>query len=430
MFDDERINFYLGNIYRKSIIISLLFSMLYLALVCFGFFSFSSIINPLIVILTTTICLIYGKILTSKEKTKDERYYKIKSQYYLKSSYIILISFIVGFILSVCLSFNKDVGYAPNTYLIIMEIINFIFLSYQFKKNDIYFNYSFIDSTKSQYYKKVWKNILKLAKYVLILYLVIFLISIIFYIKAFITFLILYLLAGLISIGSLSLTYFIISWIDKVLYDEKENKKNFSYSLLISMLFYLLFFLLTTFLQIYLIAIGKSDITINSNYLGATLANLNLQIKYYSYYQIAFICMSLANLLTYLNNKSKSFKIVEVLIVFLLLNLVTSFLLPLIFNKLIDINFIFFQINNYINYFFSITSEIIILFLFIFLYKEYHYTKWLILLGSLFLLNTILFIIGNNIHYLYIFYYIVEIIESIILLINIIKIKKTYEVNQ
>ena len=100
------------------------------------------------------------------------------------------------------------------------ELIGFVFISYEFKKNGINFNYSIIDKNNREYYADIYKGIGKMALIILGIYM---LPAIYALLNGGWSMFFAILLICFECIVSLGVIYLIISWIEKVSRNEEEK---------------------------------------------------------------------------------------------------------------------------------------------------------------------------------------------------------------
>ena len=423
MFNDERINLTSGKIYRNTIIFSTLYSLFYLIFISIYNFSIANIINPAITFLTGMICFIYGECILHISEKKDDRYEVSKSNYYYKSFLIFLINIFLGFAITIAIFFRFPSNIAPNNYLLNIEILNFIFLAYQFKKNDINFNYSFIALDNHEYYKCVLNNILKILIFTFFAYILIFIISIFFYFQAFITFGITFLVAALISFFSLAILYFILSWIEKVLYNEYNDYHSYSKSLLIIFLFFVFFTILLNLTNLYMLMVSTGDIKVEVESLGAFISKLSLQSNYYSYYTNGFLALAFCNLLLYFKKDKSCHLFIQVLIFIILTQIIYNELAPLVLSTHMSEQMILLlmKIRSIIATTLTYIYNIFMLLLAIFMVKNLRFSVWIIVYSSLAIFVSIIDLIDKN--SLYLIFPLWNIISAIILTLIMIKVK-------
>ena len=257
MFYDERIENIKGKIAHNSIFISFLLSLAlgsvhliniiknapsnkYLWLVSLEF----------VICIATLTVLIIGFI-KSKLQVEDERTKAEKNLFYNRSvKYLIgaiLIAFacLFGLIINLEMPHNfADQGFGSILYVLFFVIG--IYVVYSFKSNDIYFNYSIMDS--GHYYKGVFKNIGKMGLYTLSL----FLLAMIFFIIGMLfgnansslnvknlTYIVIYFV---ISFLELAVIYLLYSFLEKCSYNiERSISKSTIISLAITVFIYVVY---------------------------------------------------------------------------------------------------------------------------------------------------------------------------------------------
>lgn len=228
MFHDERIEATSGKIYRNGIlivtiltIISLVIQWIYLVRI--QEWSIVYLLTEIFIILAGVVLCGYGEI-RMLGKVKDERYFFDKYQFYYRFSQVLLWIGLLGFALEVPFEMRASFNHQPANYiLLIFELGGLIYLSYFFKKNKIYFNYSFIEEKPSLYFKKIGIYIAKLVLGLGCLYLFSFLVSLAVFKDASAGLALLF--AFVISSISLGGAYLLLSGLEKLNYDEEEGKK-------------------------------------------------------------------------------------------------------------------------------------------------------------------------------------------------------------
>lgn len=228
MFLDERIIIQRGKIFRKLNIIAIVFAFVYL--VCrmyiyslvkaqsnFGLYS-----TEICTIVCAVIILLIGE-LYYKTNIDDERVLTNKYTFYSKNGKTLLFAIIIGYAISMIFYDNRsNYDFETNNIIIMFELVFVVYLYYQFKKNDININYSFIDKTNSQYYLDVLKNIGIFALVTGLIYTIVGVISTV--IAGSGEVLVGFLIAAVISIIILGSHYFLLSVIEKVDYDDLLNE--------------------------------------------------------------------------------------------------------------------------------------------------------------------------------------------------------------
>lgn len=236
MFNDERIINERGIIFKKANLLAIFISVIFfigrlLIYIHAGEgFKFFQFLTEVSVILINSIIIIYGE-LAFESNDKDERSIALKNQYYSRMGKYLLYSIILGFSLTI-IAFNFRLGndFPPNYIIFVFEIAGLIFFYYQFKKHNISINYSFIDFSKKEYYKKVLVNIGQMSLVVLGIYVSCSFICLIIFQK--LGYLLAFLIAGFISIISLGLGYLFLSFIEKIDYDQETENIKLSFIIL------------------------------------------------------------------------------------------------------------------------------------------------------------------------------------------------------
>ena len=176
MFYDERIEGVKGKIAKNAILISLVVTFVLAQIhsaslirnasdVRYYWFALPDVIICFSTIGTLIIGLIRHIIISKDERTEQEQ-----GRFYSKSASI-LIKIALGafaFDIPIVLYIGKPLTFAdngPSGIIYTLLFIVGIYVVYSFRKNDIYFNYSIMDS--DHYYKGVFKNIGKLSLYAL-----------------------------------------------------------------------------------------------------------------------------------------------------------------------------------------------------------------------------------------------------------------------
>lgn len=179
MFYDERIENARGRISRNSILISFIVSLvlggIHIANIIRNapsnkYFWFVSL--EIVICVETLAVLIIGFV-RGKLQAKDERTESEQNKFYNNSARALIISTLVAFalvwgdVIDIGMPYNfADQGFGGIIY--VLFFIVGIYVVYSFRQNDIYFNYSIMDS--ENYYKRVFKNIGKMGIYTLILF--------------------------------------------------------------------------------------------------------------------------------------------------------------------------------------------------------------------------------------------------------------------
>lgn len=389
MFNDERIIIERGKILRKINVIALVVSFIFLiSRVIIYLFSLSFNVvflfnTELLTLFSSLIILLIGEK-KYKNKLNDERITLEKYNYYNKSGIVLLIFVLIGYCISMIASdlrINMDfkTNYIIHTY----EVLGILCFYYYFKKNDININYSFIENDNKTYYKHVWKNILKLFIFLIVTYLICGGISVVVYnnVKSFIKFFI----AGNVSIIYLGGMYLLLSYFEKIDYDNNDNKLIKKPFIIIA----LLFFILSIISEV--IQFGYNLLIYH--HLNSTVYDILQVLQEYtyslSYYINILFILLFSFLLSYLK-KTKKIKIVISLIFIVFLSSYMHTILGQtmraalingsIINslKVVTISEIL-MIYSYIGIFISVLDLPLIILLTIFLIKDYKYPKYILI---------------------------------------------------
>lgn len=176
MFYDERIEYEKGNIMRGCIMLSVLIAAILGSLRVLGVilyineFTFASpyeyfftVMLEICTVISGTLCLAVGSLYMITEKDGELRKRK-KSNFYNKAGkihiFIMLASFAAA---SAAISNIGSVDSGFDNVIYAFTITLFAYCAYSFKKRDIYFNYSIMES--GCYYKNVFLNILRFARF-------------------------------------------------------------------------------------------------------------------------------------------------------------------------------------------------------------------------------------------------------------------------
>lgn len=234
MFSDERINAQCGRVYRNGIFIALCVTALYLigklvtleaqGVECFySFFSFFGYFFCEIVIIISCLTIFLCAMLKFRGE-KDERYFSELSLYYLDSAKKLLIIGLSAYILSTPFLSNTEYSKVMQRYIspaVVLETLAYVYIYYNFRKNGININYSFIFEQKKEYYHRVWKNIRKFSCIMLIPYAFAAYFELLFNHSAMNMFSVLS--SYIMSVLGLALEYFFISFVEKRYYDDESS---------------------------------------------------------------------------------------------------------------------------------------------------------------------------------------------------------------
>lgn len=306
MFNDERINLTCGKIFRKSIIFSTIIAVCFIVTKALSLSTareaiLLSMINETVIILAGLAIIIYAEIKSVTNGKTDERVLYGKYNFYVKSAKWYLLVVVLAYAIEVPIYLTHKCSFAPNLFLLITESIGLAFLSYEFRKNNVNFNYTFIDDDKKSYYKKVLINILKLVIGVTVVYFVSTIFGIVVCLKNLGTFFLVMFLAYLLSLITLSVFYLLISWIEKVHYDEEDQDSKASTSVIICFLCTAVFLFVGTGAGIALNNIHILRDLESFDDLVLTLSYINV---YADYFYWAFLGLTLSTCLSYFNGKN------------------------------------------------------------------------------------------------------------------------------
>lgn len=389
MFSDERINKVSGKVYRNGIIIATIISFCYLILKYLtiakqGNFSLTYVVSEIFIVLGGIVILLFGE-LRLMDQEKDERYYIDKYSFYIKAAKYFLTISLFGFAIAIPFEFSKPVETMPlNILLIYLEIIGLIYFSYYFKINKIFFNYTFIDETGWDYYKKVFANILKLLLLLLFIYAISLVLCFIIYAGSqnMIAVLLIILIAFIFSFISLGIIYLFISWVEKVSFDEENIKRRFSVASLIIGACVILLFVIASSMEMKNFILISNGLNSTDKPIGQLIANNLIKKKYVIFYYRAIYGLLITYLLINLRNKKTCICGIKIM----LISIVASIIYELIFTNVAniinltkDITLSLSTISNYIVLFISIIEIIGIFILIIGLIKEDKKSKSIII---------------------------------------------------
>ena len=290
MFYDERIENVKGKISHSAILISFVISLV------LGIIHLTNIIRnshsnkhfwfvslEIAICVSTLIVLAIGFIL-SKLNEKDERADLIKNAFYNKASSI-LIKLTLGvfaFVMPIALYIGRSYNFADQGFggiILVLLFIVGVYVVFSFRRNDIYFNYSIMDS--DHYYKNVFRNIGKLALYALA-FLGIAIISFLglLIVKSLSSTIILKIILEIlvyffVFFIELSLLYLLYSFLEKCSYDcENSISKSTIISLLITIFIYAVYTACVIFIDS--LPISQTSAT----QLVSVLSNFDVYIKF------------------------------------------------------------------------------------------------------------------------------------------------------
>ncbi len=391
MFHDERIEATSGKIYRNGILLitiitAVSFVLQWIYLNQIQQFNLCYLLTEIFILITGIVLCCYGEG-RMLGRAKDERYFFDKYHFYYRFSKMLLWMGLFGFALEVPFDMKAFFSHQKaNEILLIFELAGLIYLSYFFKKNKIYFNYSFIEDTPSLYFKKVGIYIAKLILVLGCIYLISFLVSLTVFQDASAGLTLLF--AFLISSISLGGIYLLLSGLEKLNYDEEEGKKG-SISLGIAGGLIAVLALCSIILQS--IYIQKANNEPNGYVVAQYLMILN-QLSYVkSFFEGLFLSYFILKA-----NKSKFIRLgVGMLCITLLCELTFDLLdrgMMFIFTSSSEVGIMYqFQLMlSIFSFIFSILYLLSVFFLILGLVKDYHYSKGLFVI---IVINVISFIV-------------------------------------
>lgn len=381
MFNDERISLQIGKIYKKAnFIVILIASIFFIARAMFylletGSLPISLFSTEIVSILVAVIILLFGEI-NYYNKEKDEMIIYKKYSFYSQAGKYLLIAIIFGYALSMINSFRRiGFDFPPNTIIFVYQIIGLIYFYFQFKKNNININYSFINNDNKSYYLNILKRILYLAITILIIYFVCGFISVISYSN--ISYLITFVVAAIYSIIGLGFEYLFLSFLEKLEYDNQSNCLKISY--LISGIILILLFLCLSFVNLAISYISYEGGISNLGSVISILNNSSTNIEYLIY---CFIGLTMSFIVSYsYKNKLTTFSIRAYLlfiIITLLWNLTNSVIVIYISNNDFIIDYL--NITNIIKIVLNIVNILLFTPILYALIKEKGFSKKLYLI--------------------------------------------------
>ena len=376
MFNDERISLQIGKIYKKAnFIVILIASIFFIARAMFylletGSLPISLFSTEIVSILVAVIILLFGEI-NYCNKEKDEMIIYKKYSFYSHAGKYLLIAIIFGYALSMINSFRRiGFDFPPNTIIFVYQIIGLIYFYFQFKKNNININYSFINNDNKSYYLNILKRILYLAITILIIYFVCGFISVISYSN--ISYLITFVVAAICSIIGLGFEYLFLSFLEKLEYDNQSNCLKISY--LISGIILILLFLCLSFVNLAISYISYEGGISNLGSVISILNNSSTNIEYLIY---CFIGLTMSFIVSYsYKNKLTTSSIRAYLlfiIITLLWNLTNSVIVIYISNNDFIIDYL--NITNIIKIVLNIVNILLFTLILYTLIKEKGFSK-------------------------------------------------------
>lgn len=179
MFYDERIEKEKGRISRNAIILSVIISVALGAIRLTNLLKNTDQSKYLCLVILEAVIIFGGSVflligfIRSKIYPKDERTIFEESCFYNKASSILIkiVTIVFAFFLPIVLHIGLPNNYTDGEFDRILLVLSFvvgIYVIYEFRRNDIYFNYSIMEN--EHYYRSVFKNIGKLAAYIACLF--------------------------------------------------------------------------------------------------------------------------------------------------------------------------------------------------------------------------------------------------------------------
>lgn len=302
MFYDERINAECGKIYRRGIICAVLFSVFYaLVRMLVTEFSAKNYMAELFVSVCGIVILLIG--LVRFYGGADERQESEKHAFYLNAGKFMIIAAISGYALTLPFVRGRN-DFPVNHFILVLEMLGYMYFFYSFKSREINFNYTFIAEDKKTYYTNVCKNIGKLAAVLLLP----------FVIAAFLD----YSVNGsflrfwsvlngyLFSVLGLGLEYLFISWVEKLSYED-ESERLIKKGTLVAFLFWFALILMSEAISLYQVYVLEyihemQDIIGN---IGEFVSELSYRQMYFSFAITAFSAVVLCHVMAAVPDMSK-----------------------------------------------------------------------------------------------------------------------------
>ncbi len=152
----------------------------------------------------------------------DEETVAAKHGFYLSAAKLFVMLAFVGYALTLPFSDRWIYDGVPQNYLVLLfETLGVIYLYYALKKQDIFFNYSFIQENSRKYYKRVLWNVLCITLALLGVFALTSVLDVALH-GSFKHFFAIW-PAYLLTTAGLTLEYLFISWTEKLSFDEKEH---------------------------------------------------------------------------------------------------------------------------------------------------------------------------------------------------------------
>lgn len=222
-FHDERINHVCGRIYRRGILLAVLYAILFTVsrlLLTGGFGGPGHYLTEGAVMLSGCIILLVDFIrwgLSRDERAEFERH-----RYYLAAGKVFLVAVLAGYALSIPLRARVQGDFPVNELILHLETLGCVYFAYALKRHEVSFNYTFIGERGWGYYGRVLKNIGKLALILLIPFGTAALLDLVLY-QSF-TMHTVILFGYVYSTVGLGLEYLLLSTLEKLNYDEEAPR--------------------------------------------------------------------------------------------------------------------------------------------------------------------------------------------------------------
>lgn len=219
-FDDERINYESGRIYRQGILWAVLYAALFTAIRLIftgGFGGITHYLTEAAIMISGLIILLIG--VARWGLSKDERSLFEKHRYYLTAGKVFLIVTLAGYALSIPLRARVSNDFPVNELIIHLETLGCVYFFFAFKRREISFNYAFIAERGWGYYRRVLLNVTKLAGILLIPFGTAAIVELA--LSSSFGMLLAILFGYVYSVIGLGLDYFLLSWVEKLNYDEE-----------------------------------------------------------------------------------------------------------------------------------------------------------------------------------------------------------------
>lgn len=323
MFNDERINFEMTKLKKIIIVLSGILSLLFLTFKLFVHqvreLQFCLYSTEILIVLCS-VCIMMGSLFI-KSDVKDEMFILRKQKYYNIAFKVLLYISFIGYALVIPATIvSGDNSALSSNMCINMIMMSSLFFGYGFLRlKKVYFNFNFIEEENKVYYKNVFKNIWKITKFFLIIYLIAFFISIFYMFKYNpISFIVAILFAFVATVLSNSIYYFFISFLERLFYEE-ENKKIVKTPTVILSSITILCLVVYVILNIsYYIIINNGITSTNASQISYFANMIKSTTEYLRFFSVLTIIFLVTDLFS--NDKSKiksNLKLVMAFIIFI-----------------------------------------------------------------------------------------------------------------